>query len=247
MGTQRPAGTAGEVVSLFIAEANQMNCQLVESALRQRRNHVSVVATTVESRHALNLLRQTEPDVALVSAQLQEGPLEGYRLLRELQGLQSRTRTVMLLDSRDKQLVIDTFRAGARGVIFRDEPVEILCKCIHAVHRGQVWANSQQLGYVLDALTETMPIHLRDARGVSLLSKREEDVARLVSEGMTNREISEKLRLSLHTIRNYLFHIFEKLGVSTRVELVLYCLQEKQKVSRPAPPTKSYGDFSKAS
>lgn len=225
--------TEPPIVSLFIAEANQMNCQLVESALRRKSNRVSVVASTVESRRALSLLKQTEPDIALVSAQLQEGPLEGYRLLRELRGTNSRTRTVMLLDSRDRQHVIDTFRAGARGVVFRDEPLEILCRCIHAVHQGQVWANSQQLGYVLEALTETMPLHLRDARGVALLSPREEDVAKLVSEGMTNREISVKLGLSEHTVRNYLFHVFDKLGVSTRVELVLYCLQERQREQAP--------------
>jgi len=226
----------------------RLNCQLVEAALRRKRNRVSVVASTVESRRALSLLKLTEPDVALVSAQLQEGPLEGYHLLRELRGTGTRTRTVMLLDSRDRQLVIDTFRAGARGVVFRDEPVETLCKCIHAVHNGQVWANSQQLGYVLDALTETMPLRLRDARGVPLLSKREEDVAKLVAEGMTNREIAGKLRLSEHTVRNYLFHIFEKLGVSTRVELVLYCLQERQRAAaRAASASKTQVDFPKAS
>jgi DNA-binding NarL/FixJ family response regulator len=61
----------------------------------------------------------------------------------------------MLLDSRERDLVIDAFRCGARGVVFRDEPLETLGKCIHAVHRGQVWANSQQLGYILEALSLT--------------------------------------------------------------------------------------------
>jgi DNA-binding NarL/FixJ family response regulator len=141
--------------------------------------------------------------------------------------LKQRTRAVMLLDSRERDLVIDAFRCGARGVVFRDEPLETLGKCIHAVHRGQVWANSQQLGYILEALSLTMPVRLQDARGMNLLSKREETVVRQVAEGMTNREISVRLKLSEHTVRNYLFRIFDKLGVSTRVELVLYCLQER--------------------
>jgi len=72
-----------------------------------------------------------------------------------------------------------------------------------------------------------MPMRLQDARGMNLLSKREESVVRQVAEGMTNREISAHLKLSEHTVRNYLFRIFDKLGVSTRVELVLYCLQER--------------------
>jgi DNA-binding NarL/FixJ family response regulator len=124
--------------------------------------------------------------------------------------------------------VIDAFRCGAHGVIFRDEPLETLSKCIHAVHQGQVWANSMHLGYLLEVLGQTKAIHLQDARGSNLLSKREETVVRLVADGLTNKAISSELHLSEHTVRNYLFRIFDKLGVSSRVELVLYCLQERR-------------------
>lgn len=223
----------GSVVTILIAEANRMNCQLVEEAFRPRRNRVAVVGSAVESVLALDLLKQTRPDVAIISAQLQEGPLEGYRLMRDLRALQTRTRAIMLLDSREREPVIDAFRSGAHGVIFRDEPIKTLGKCIHAVHRGQVWASSQHLGYVLDALNHAIPFRLQDARGMDLLSKREEDVVRLVAEGMANKEISARLGLSEHTVRNYLFKVFDKLGVSTRVELVLYCLQERQDGSSP--------------
>ncbi len=131
----------------------------------------------------------------------------------------------MLLASRERELVVDAFRCAAHGVIFRDEP---LSKCIHAVHRGQVWAISEHLGYLLEALARMKPMNLQDARGANLLSKREETVARLVAEGLTNREISNELRLSEHTVRNYLLGIFDKLGVSSRVGLVLYCLQDRR-------------------
>lgn len=219
------------VVNVVIAEANHMNCELVESLFRPKRNRVAVIGFAVRSDDALSLLKEHEPDVAVISSHLQEGPLEGYRLLRELRSLQSKTRAIILLESRERELVIDAFRYGARGVVFRDESLEILGKCIHAVHQGQVWANSQQLRDVVDALGQSMPVHLRDAHGIELLSKREEEVVRLVAEGMTNREVSARLDLSEHTIRNYLFRIFDKLGVSSRVELVLYWLGEKQNAS----------------
>jgi DNA-binding NarL/FixJ family response regulator len=218
------------VVSVVIAEANHLNCQLVESAFRSKRTHVAVIASAVGSRQTLALVKEREPDVAIISAQLETGPLDGFHILRELHSLPTKTRSILLLGSRDRELVIDAFRCGARGVVFRDEPLETLAKCIHAVHRGQVWANSQHLGYLLDVLSQ-MPIRLHDAKGIELLSKREGEVVRLVSDGLTNRGISMQLGLSEHTVRNYMFRIFEKLGVSTRVELVLYCLQEKQ--SRP--------------
>jgi DNA-binding NarL/FixJ family response regulator len=220
-------------VSVLVAEANEMNCQLVENALRPKRYRVNVVGSAVDTSGVVNLLKERAPDVAVISSQLREGPLQGFRLVRELRNLQPRTRAVMLLDTRERDLVIDAFRCGAHGIVFRDEPLETLGKCIHAVHRGQVWANSEQLGYVLEALSLTMPMRLQDAHGMDLLSKREELVVRQVAEGMSNREISVHLHLSEHTIRNYLFKIFDKLGVSTRVELVLYCLQERQGSGSP--------------
>jgi DNA-binding NarL/FixJ family response regulator len=226
-------------LSVFIAEANQMNCQLVERALRNRRNRLTVIGSAVSSEHALAQLAERKPDVVVLSAQLKEGPLEGYRVLRQLRAAQSRTRAIMLLDSRDRDFVIDAFRCGARGVIFRDEPFETLGKCIHAVHNGQVWANSENLSYLLDALAQALPMRLQDARGICLLSKREEDVVRLVAQGLMNREISVQLSLSEHTVRNYLFRVFDKLGVSTRVELVLYYLQERQ--VEPAESTPGNG------
>ena len=228
---QNAQGSQGSVVQVVVVEANHLNCQLVESALRLRRNGIVVMGSAVSAGDALGLLKQHEPDVAVVSAGLQDGPLDGYRVLHELHLLRSRTRAIMLLDSRERESVIDAFRCGARGLVFRDEPLEILGKSIHAVHRGQIWANSEQLGYLLETLGQISPIRLNVVQHLNLLSKRELDVVCLVAEGMTNREISTKLRLSEHTIRNYLFRIFDKIGVSTRVELVLYCLQERQKGS----------------
>jgi len=230
---QKAQQSRSSVVNIVIAEANHMNCQLVESAFRPRSKRVFVIASAVDSTRSLNLLKEVEPDVAIISAQLREGPLEGYRVLRELRALQTRTRAIMLLDSREREFVLDAFRCGAHGVIFRDEPLDTLSKCIHAVHKGQVWASSQHLGYLLEAVGRTLPVHLQDARGRGLLTKREEDVVRLLAEGLTNRDIASQLKLSEHTVRNYLFRVFDKLGVSTRVELVLYCLQERH---NGAPP-----------
>ena len=216
-------------VSVLVAEASFLHCQLVENIFRSKRMGIAVVACSTEFRETLARLQEHAPDVAVISARLQEGPLEGYRVLRELHSLQSKTRVVMLLDSRERDLVIDAFRCGAHGVVFRDEPVETLGKCIHVVHKGQVWANSENLGYLLEAFKKAMPFRFEDSSGAKLLTKRERDVSRLVAEGLTNREISNQLGLSEHTVRNYLLKVFDKLGVSTRVELVLYCLQERQR------------------
>jgi DNA-binding NarL/FixJ family response regulator len=216
-------------VRVVLAEANHLNCQLVENAFRPSRMRVAIIGSAVESSRALELLKLRDPDVAVISAQLEDGPLQGFRLLEQLRVLHSRTCGIVLLSSRDPDLVVDAFRYGAHGVVFRDEPIQTLARCIHAVNDGQIWANSEQLRHVVEALGQALPSRIRNSRGLDRLSKREADVARLVAEGWPNRAISEELGLSSHTIRNYLLKIYDKVGVSSRVELALYCVHARQR------------------
>lgn len=221
---ERMQQSRSSAISVFVAESSYLNCQLLESAFRRKHRRLNIVGSAVALLPTLALLEERKPDVAVISAQLEDGPLDGYQLLMKLRSLQTETRSILLLDSRDRDLVVDAFRCGAHGVIFRDECIETLGRCIHAVHHGQVWANSEHLRYLLDELCRSMPPKLQHRR-IKLLSKRQEDVVRLVSEGMTNRSVAAQLGLSEHTVRNYLFEVFDRLGVSTRVELVLYYLQ----------------------
>jgi DNA-binding CsgD family transcriptional regulator len=78
------------------------------------------------------------------------------------------------------------------------------------------------LCYLIEAFRESAPVRLMDARLEAILSKREQDVVRCVAEGWSNREIAKRLKLTEHTVKNYLFRIFDKLGVSSRVGVVLY-------------------------
>lgn len=215
----------GSTVAVLLSEAGRMSCQLLENAFRAKSRHVKLVASAVRSSETLELAKSRQPDVAVISAELEDGGLQGYRVLRELRAVSPRTRVILLLHSRDRELVIDAFRCGARGVVFRDEPIETLTKAIHAVHQGQVWANSEIMRYLVEALGQAVPMRLREGQGIGQLSKRELDVVRLVAKGLADKDIAAKLGLSEHTFRHCLFHIFDKLGVSTRVELVLHGLE----------------------
>jgi DNA-binding NarL/FixJ family response regulator len=85
-----------------------------------------------------------------------------------------------------------------------------------------VWANSEQLQYLIEAIAQVPSLRVVNASGFKLLTPREEQVVALVADGLSNREIAEELGLSEHTVKKYLFRIFDKLGISSRVELVLY-------------------------
>jgi DNA-binding NarL/FixJ family response regulator len=102
--------------------------------------------------------------------------------------------------------------------------VRLLGKCIQRVAGGQIWANSEQLSYLLDLVSEVPSLPVFNSNGNQLLTPREEQVVALVAEGLANREVAIQLQLSEHTIKKYLFRIFDKLGISTRVELVLYAV-----------------------
>jgi two-component system nitrate/nitrite response regulator NarL len=210
-----------EVIRILAADSTRMNSQLLAAALERDKRFV-IIEPAADTRAVVATVLKEKPAVAVISAELDDEPRKGFSVARELHAAVPETRVVMLLDASDRSQIVEAFRAGARGVFSRSESLKSLAKCIHCVAQGQVWANSRELRFVLEALGEALPLHVVDARGATLLSRREQEVVRCVAEGLSNREIAQRLGLTEHTVKNYLFRIFDKLGVSKRVEVVLY-------------------------
>jgi DNA-binding NarL/FixJ family response regulator len=211
-------------IRVFIAESNRMASQLMESVLLKSRQKFDVQAITSGSSEAYHELEKAKPDVALISAELQDGSLAGFRVLQQLQSSKSSTASILLLNSSDRDLLIDAFRCGARGIFTRSHHIDILPKCISAVYNGQVWLSNEQIELLLDLVSRLRPLQVLKPGGMASLSNREREVLDLIVEGMKNEEIADKLAITEHTVRNYVCRIFDKLGVSSRVELVLYAL-----------------------
>jgi DNA-binding NarL/FixJ family response regulator len=221
-----------EKIRVLIADADNIGSQLMASALRRCRNYFDVVAVASSSPEAIRDLDILKPHVAVVSAELRDGPQTGFKVLQELRTSHPGTAAIMLLHSTERDPVVDAFRGGARGVFTRDKSFKALSKCIRTVHGGRIWASNQELEFILEALTRLKSAQLTKTSGMVLLTRREEDVVRLVAEGMKNREIAHAMHVTEHTISNYLYGIFNKLGVSSRVELILYATSESQKETR---------------
>jgi DNA-binding NarL/FixJ family response regulator len=205
-----------------------MGSELLSAALKQHRKDFEVVGSAFSSRELLKKVAEHHPQVALINVELEDGPTAGLRAVRELHASNSGTRPVVLLHSPDPGKVVDAFSAGASGVICDTSSLRVLRKCLRCVHAGQSWVDSAQFQWICEALGEREPARIVGAKGIPLLTKREEQVAHLVAEGLPNREISSKLGVSAHTVKNHLFRIYEKLGVSNRVELVLYALSSRE-------------------
>jgi len=216
-------------IRLIVADQNLMNCQLLIGALRRCRR-IEVVARATSAEQILAEAKASRPSVALIGANLQEGSLSGFEIVRQLRSLHPEIRAVLLLDSADRAAVIDAFRAGAKGIFSRDDSLGALCRCIQNVHAGHTWATSGQIEAVLEVFARIAPLILPDKAKIPL-SQREREVAELVAEGLSNGEISAQMKLSQHTIKNYLSHIYGKLGMSSRVDLVLHM----RSADRPSP------------
>jgi DNA-binding NarL/FixJ family response regulator len=212
---------------VLISDKTLLGCQLLTNSLDGHIADFGIGACATGSEEILRAAHAIEPEIALISAALSDGPLAGFKSLPVLQSLFPQCSVVVLLDANDPELVVDAFRARARGIFFRADPIEHLIKCIECVYRGQVWIGSRDLRLVLDAFSECSPFHSPISTNQNL-TKRELDIANLVAAAQTNRQISRRLNLSEHTVKNYLFRIFEKVGVGSRVELAVHMMNLNQ-------------------
>ena len=207
-------------IHILVADSGMIQSLLLARALRARPNfRISTVALEGAAIH--NFMQSSQPDVILLVG----NQTLNFSLLRWLHVSHPAAASILLVENYDRELVVNVFRAGVRGIfLFNQAPFRMLCKCISAVVSGQTWINSQQMHYVLEALSEVDTLRVVNSSGQTMLTPREEQVVALVADGLSNREAGKELGLSEHTIKKYLRRIFDKLGISTRVELVLYAV-----------------------
>ena len=229
MLAETPSSVSRKPVRVLIALGSPMDCQLLLTASKRSRQLIHVVACAVSRADILHCFSRGNVDVALINADLEDGRMAGLELLPEIHACHQRTPIIMLFDTWHDDLILHAFRAGAKGVFCRSEKkLDMLWKCIAAVHEGQVWANSEQLQLLLSSLKKATPIKAASSTGLNLLATRETEVANLVALGLPNKGIALKLEITEHTVSNYLFNIYNKLGISSRVELVLYVLKQRE-------------------
>jgi DNA-binding NarL/FixJ family response regulator len=214
-----------QVVQVLIADSAPLQSQLLTRALSVRREfQVSAVALEATALH--NYLKSNRTDVALIAG----NQLPDLGMLRWLRISYPKIAPVLLVESENRELVVNAMRAGAKGIfLFAQDPFRMLCKCILCVSQGEVWINNVQMHYLMDSFSEVPALRVVNANGRLLLTPREEQVVALVADGLSNRDVAGELGLSEHTIKKYLLRIFDKVGISSRVELVLYAMSHSEK------------------
>jgi DNA-binding NarL/FixJ family response regulator len=218
------SGAASGAITVLVADSNRMQSQLLTAALR-RRSEFRVATCRMETVSILKAVASSLPRVAVLSLDSPTNVPETVMTLRRFHLSHPDVPKVLLVDAYDRDLVVSAFRSGARGIFCLTEAdLRLLCKCLLRVAAGQIWASTEQLDCLIELISEVPSLRVVNSRGDRILTPREEQVVALVAEGFANRQIARELALSEHTIKKYLFRIFEKLGISSRVELVLYAV-----------------------
>ena len=177
---------------------------------------VQVVGRCRNADDALRLVRTQRPDV-LVLDLLMPGA-SGLELLRALEPFATRTRVVLLTAVADDQQLAEAVRLGARGIVMKDMAPTLLLDAVRAVHAGGTWLETGLGGRARRRLQSTDGSGLR--HGPADLSAREREVVRFVSAGLRNRAIAERMAITEGTVKVHLHNIYEKLDVSSRIELI---------------------------
>jgi len=199
-----------------------------------------VVAQAQDGRQVLEILQQLEPDILLLD--LKMPGLDGLGTLQRLQAAHNKTRVIVLTASDDKNEFVQAMKLGTSGIVLKQTATEMLIKSIRKVHAGEIWLDSHTTAAVIrqfvaaeeaapPAPSAPTPSPQRD-RERSPLSQREREIVALVAQGFKNKEMSEKMFISEQTVKNHLHNIFDKLGVSDRLELALYAIHNNLHTGR---------------
>jgi DNA-binding NarL/FixJ family response regulator len=203
-----------------------------------------VVAQAQDGRQVLDVLQQHEPDILLLD--LKMPGLDGLATLQRLQIAKNKTRVIVLTASDDKNEFVQAMKLGTSGIVLKQTATELLIKSIRKVHAGEIWLDSHTTAavirqFVANDEAQPMPaaaMHALPAvaatreRERSPLSQREREIVALVAQGFKNKEMAEKMFISEQTVKNHLHNIFDKLGVSDRLELALYAIHNNLHTGR---------------
>ena len=188
---------------------------------------LGVVGETGDGDEAVELARSLGPDLLLLDPEMPR--TDGLEALERLNGLDKKLSTILLTASLDHARLVEAVRLGVRGVVSKDASRELLLKAIRSVLAGQYWLGREEVADVVRTLLQTSPDlngrNGRNGRKAALpLTPREREVVSAVVQGLSNREIATRLSVSEDTVKHHLTNIYDKLGLSSRVELVVYAL-----------------------
>lgn len=212
----------GNTIKVGIADDHPVY-RLGIRALLEPESDLFLVGEAANGMEAMLLLERYDPDVLLID--LQMPVMDGLEVLSEIAKRKLRVQTIVLLSEAVRDKAVRAVRLGARGLLFKEQNAALLPKSIRKVSQGEVWIDNPILSEALESLVKKPPS--AGGKRAGGLSTRELEVVRCVSMGLRNKEVADKLGVSEATVKNHLTSVYSKLGVSDRLELILYAIHNK--------------------
>src|ERR1700726_3784994 len=214
-------------IRLFIADDHP----IVRDGLKKLlllEDDFEVVGEAGDGREVLDKVRELNPDVLLLDLRMPN--LDGLGALQALQQVNPRTRVIVLTASEDKNEFVQAMKLGCSGIVLKQTAPDLIVKSIRKVHSGEIWLDSLTTAAVMRHFSTGQEQAGGGGGGKgrerSPLSAREREIVALVAQGYKNKEMAEKMFISEQTVKNHLHNIFDKLGVSDRLELALYAIHK---------------------
>ena len=182
-----------------------------------------VAGEAANQAEALTLAAREQPDIILLDLDMAGD--NGLDLLPKFHNTDKAARVIILTGVRDPEAHYRAMRLGARGLVLKEKAAEIVIKAILKVHAGELWFDRSLMGSVIAEIAREGGPQKRpgpEAAKIATLTEREREVIALIGEGLKNKQIASRLYISETTVRHHLTSIFDKLGTSDRLELVIY-------------------------
>lgn len=208
-------------IGLLVVEESRPGSASLTACLSQTRSFACVLGSrTIEA--ARQIADRGRIHVAIINASIRDGNETAFDLVRSLAGLSHPVRSLMIKDSWQGREIIEAFGHGAKGLLTtRPINVERTSKAVACVQKGQIWADNEQLSHTLNYFAGIESSRRSAIPAAASLTRREKEIARLLCQGVSNKEIAESLYISERTVKNHLGNIFEKIGVRSRVQAAL--------------------------
>jgi DNA-binding NarL/FixJ family response regulator len=187
---------------------------------------LKVIGEARDGAEAVKLARQLKPDIMLLDLAMPKHP--GLEALRDLSnGEANSVRVILLTAAAEKKEIVEALQLGARGVVLKDSATQLLLKAIHTVMAGEYWVGRESVSNLVQYLRNLVQSSGDEAKQKKFgLTPRELEIVSAVVAGFANKEIAEYFKISEDTVKHHLSNIFDKLGVSTRLELALFAVNQ---------------------